>query len=467
MVGNQQEARTEAISDRDNYKMTPTFSLIVLGTAILLIVVMISKLKVHPFLALLAASLVVGIGTGMPPTAMVAAFEKGMGSTLGFLAGIIGLGSILGKLLEESGGAKRIATTLLNLLGERNASWAMMLVGFIAGIPVFFEVGFVLLIPLIYVVARQTRISMLYLGVPLATSLMVVHCILPPHPAATAITGMLNADIGTVILYGLIVGLPTAIIAGPIWVRFACNRDATPAQQAFLAARSEAQADDQPLPPFGITLATVLLPLLLMVAKTLAVTVLAKGTPLYEWVAFIGNPLIALALSVVFAYWALGLRRGLDMAQLLNLTQRCFPPLAGILLIIGAGGAFNDMLVGSGIGKALADVLNQTQLNPIILAWLIAGIMHFAVGSATVAMISAAGMVMPMLGQHPEYNREILVIAIGAGAIGWTHITDSAFWVVKEYLGLSLSDALKKFTAATVLASVIALCLTLLLSKIV
>jgi len=228
-----------------------------------------------------------------------------------------------------------------------------------------------------------------------------------------------------------------------------------------------AQAEEQATPAFGITLTTVLLPLVLMVGKTLAVTVLDKGSALYEWVAFLGSPLIALTLSVVFAYWALGLRRGLDMADLLSLTQRCFPPLAGILLIIGAGGAFNDMLVGSGIGKALADVLNQTQLNPIILAWLIAGIMHFAVGSATVAMISAAGMVMPILGQHPEYNREILVIAIGAGAIGWTHITDSAFWVVKEYLGLSLSDALKKFTAATVLASVVALCLTLLLSKIV
>ncbi|NBA93912.1 gluconate:H+ symporter [Pseudomonas sp. R5(2019)] len=447
--------------------MTPTFSLIVLGAAILIIVVMISKLRVHPFLALMAASLVVGIGTGMAPTAMVAAFEKGMGSTLGFLAGIIGLGSILGKLLEESGGARRIATTLLNRLGERNASWAMMLVGFIAGIPVFFEVGFVLLIPLIYVVARQTKISMLYLGVPLATSLMVVHCILPPHPAATAITGMLNADIGTVIMYGLIVGLPTAIIAGPIWVRFACKREASESQETFLAARAPANADDREIPGFAITLTTVLLPLVLMVGKTLTVTVLEKGSALYEWVSFFGNPLIALALSVCFAYWALGLRRGLNMAALLNLTNRCFPPLAGILLIIGAGGAFNDMLVGSGIGKTLADVLNQTQLNPIILAWLIAGIMHFAVGSATVAMISAAGMVLPILGQHPEYNREILVVAIGAGAIGWTHITDSAFWVVKEYLGLSLSDALKKFTAATVLASVVALCLTLLLSKIV
>lgn len=447
--------------------MTPAFSLSVLGTAILLIVVLISKLRVHPFLSLMAASLLVGVGTGMSPTAMVAAFEKGMGGTLGFLAGVIGLGSILGKLLEESGGARRIATTLLDVLGERNASWAMMLVGFIAGIPVFFEVGFVLLIPLIYVVARQARINMLYLGAPLATSLMVVHCILPPHPAATAITGMLNADIGKVIVYGLIVGLPTAVIAGPVWVRFMCSRQAPEGQQQFLAERSEATVDDKASPGFGITLATVLLPLALMVGKTLSVTLLAKESAAHEWVSFFGNPLTALALSVCFAYWSLGLRRGLAMGDLLNLTHRCFPPLAGILLIIGAGGAFNDILVGSGIGKVLADLLSQSQLNPIILAWLIAGLMHFAVGSATVAMISAAGMVLPVLGQHPEYNREILVIAIGAGAIGWTHITDSAFWVVKEYLGISLSEAIKKFTGATVLASFTALGCTLLLANFV
>lgn len=445
--------------------MTPTFSLLILGTSILLIVVLIGKFRVHPFLSLIAASLIVGIGTGMPPTAIVSAFEKGMGSTLGFLAGIIGLGSILGKLLEESGGAKRIATTLLQLLGEKNASWAMMLVGFIAGIPVFFEVGFVLLIPLIYVVARQTRINLLYLGVPLATSLMVVHCILPPHPAATAITGMLNADIGKVILYGLIVGLPTAVIAGPIWVKLTCTRQASPSQAQFLAERSEAVIDDSNPPSFAIAMVTVLLPLALMVGKTLTAPLLAKGSMALEWVSFIGNPLIALVLSICFAYWSLGLRRGLAMSDLLSLTHRCFPPLAGILLIIGAGGAFNDMLIGSGIGKVLAEVLGQSQINPIILAWLIAGLMHFAVGSATVAMISAAGMVLPILGQHPEYSPEILVIAIGAGAIGWTHVTDSAFWVVKEYLGISLSEAIKKFTGATVLASVSALIFTLILSK--
>jgi len=221
------------------------------------------------------------------------------------------------------------------------------------------------------------------------------------------------------------------------------------------------------MPGFATTLSVVLLPLVVMVGKTFIAAHLAQGSALREWVSFIGNPLVAIALSVLWAYWQLGLRRGKSMAQLLALTQRSFTPLAGILLIIGAGGAFNDMLVGSGIGKVLADLLGQAQLNPIILAWLVAGLMHFAVGSATVAMISTAGMVLPMLGQSPEYNRAIMVVAIGAGAIGWTHVTDSAFWIVKEYLGLSLAEALKKFTAATVLASCVALLATLLLARFV
>ncbi|MFC6283034.1 MULTISPECIES: GntT/GntP/DsdX family permease [Polaromonas] len=440
--------------------------LLVLLAAIVLIVVLIVKVRVHAFLALMAACFVVGIGSGMPLADIVGSLEKGVGGTLGFLAAIIGLGSILGKMLEESGGAERIAQTLLHTLGKQRASWVMMLVGFIAGIPVFFEVGFVLLIPLIYVVAKDTRLNMLYLGVPLAISLMTVHCMLPPHPAAMAITGMLGADVGKVILYGLIVGLPTAVIAGPLWIKLACKSEAPATQDAFLEERCETRASKD-LPGFGLTLFTILLPLLLMVGKTLGVMGLSKGSAAFELVSFLGNPLTALVIAVVFAYWSLGLRRGLRMADLLKLTDKSFPPLASILLIIGAGGAFNGILIDSGIGKVLADSLAQLNMNPIVLAWLVAGLMHFAVGSATVAMISAAGMVLPVLNTHPEQSREIMVIAIGAGAIGWTHVTDSAFWVVKEYLGASLADALKKFTAGTVLASLVALGLTLLLAQFV
>ncbi|MTJ80550.1 MAG: permease DsdX [Telmatospirillum sp.] len=440
--------------------------LLVLFAAIAVIVVLIVKVKVHAFLALLAACFVVGLGTGMPLSGIVSSFEKGMGDTLGFLAAIIGLGSILGKMLEESGGAERIAQTLLSSLGHQRASWVMMMVGFIAGIPVFFEVGYVLLIPLVYVVARETKINLLYLGVPLAVSLMTVHCMLPPHPAATAITGMLGADIGKVILYGLIVGLPTAIIAGPVWIKLSCVRAAPSDQDAFIAERCDPLAEGRALPGFGLTLFTILLPLLLMVMKTLAAG-LPKETVAAQTISFLGNPLTALTIAVVFAYWSLGLRRGSTMEDLQQATQRCFPPLAGILLIIGAGGAFNGMLIDSGIGKVLAAELARTSLSPIFLAWLVAGLMHFAVGSATVAMISAAGMVTPLLAGAPGISREIMVIAIGSGAIGWTHVTDSAFWVVKEYLGVPLPDALKKFTGGTILASVVSLGLILVLSHIV
>lgn len=444
----------------------PTLTLLlVLFSAIILIVFLIVKVRVHAFLALTAASFVVGIGSGMPLAQMASSYEKGVGGTLGFLATIIGLGGILGKMLEESGGAERIAQTLLSALGKERASWAMMLVGFIAGIPVFFEVGFVLLIPLIYVVAKETRINLLYLGVPLAVSLMAVHCMLPPHPAAMAITGLLGADVGKVIVYGLIIALPTAIIAGPLWIKLVCKSEAPDTQEAFLDEHCVDSAT-RDLPGLGLTLLTILLPLLLMVGKSFAAG-LPHDSGLFSIVSFLGTPLIALSIAVVFAYWALGLRRGLSMPDLFAHTQKSFPPLASILLIIGAGGAFNGILVDSGVGNALSGSLTQLNMNPIVLAWLVAGLMHFAVGSATVAMISAAGMVMPMLSAHPTVSKEIICIAIGAGAIGWTHVTDSAFWVVKEYLGVSLAEALKKFTSATVLASLIALGLTLLLSQFV
>jgi len=440
--------------------------LLVLFAAIAVIIVMIVRLRIHAFLALLAACLVVGIGSGMPLSNIADSFERGMGSTLGFLAGIIGLGSILGKILEDSGGAERIARTLLTLFGPQRASWVMMLVGFIAGIPVFFEVGFILLIPLIYVIARETKLNLLYLGVPLAVSLMAVHCMLPPHPAAMAIIDTLHADVGKVILYGLVIGLPTAAIAGPIWIRFACDQTPTPTQKIFLDTNCSMPDEARNLPGFGITLLTIVLPLVLMIARTVTRGANVDGH-IAQICAFIGDPLIALTIAVTFAYWSLGLRRGATMAILLESTQKSLPPIASILLIIGAGGAFNGMLIDSGVGKTLANMLAQSELSPIFLAWAMAGIMHFAIGSATVAMMSAAGIVLPLLASNPTLRPEIMVIAIGAGAIGFTHVTDSAFWVVKEYSGVSLSDALKKFTAGTTLASVVALGLTLLLSAVI
>ena len=439
-----------------------TWLLGVLFASIALIIFLIMKVRLHAFIALVIACFVVGCGAGMEPATIVKSLEAGFGGTLGFLIAIIGLGGILGKMLEESGGAERLAKTLLAKLGSTRAHWVMAIVGAIAGIPVFFEVGFVLLIPLVYVVARETRINLMYLGIPLAISLLTIHCILPPHPAAMAITGMLHADVGMVILYSLLVGIPTMIVAGPIWVSLCCGRQASEAQQVFLQSHGARVASDRALPGIGITLFTIALPLLLMVLKT-ATAGLPETSPVQHVARFVGNPLTALLISVAFAYWSLGLRQGRSMAQLLEVTQRSFPPLANIIFVIGAGGAFNAVLIESGVGKAISGLLAGTDINLIILAWFIAWLMHFAVGSATVAMVSAASMINPMLAADPHLKPEILVIAIGAGSIGWAHVTDSAFWVVKEYLNVSLSEALKKFTGGTVVASIVALLATLVL----
>ncbi|POF44392.1 permease DsdX [Pseudomonas laurylsulfativorans] len=440
-----------------------TWLLGVLFTSIALIIFLIMKVRLHAFIALVIACFVVGFGAGMPVPKIISTLESGIGGTLGFLIAIIGLGGILGKILEESGGAERLAKTLLDNLGSKRAHWVMAIVGAIAGIPVFFEVGFVLLIPLVYVVARETKINTLFLGIPLAISLMTIHCILPPHPAAMAITVMMGADVGTVIIYGLLVGIPTIIVAGPIWVNLYCGREASASQQVFLKAQGQSVGAARTLPGFGITLLTIGLPLILMVFKTAT-----AGLPDEMWIKlaaqFVGNPLIALMISVGFAYWSLGLRQRRTMIELLELTQRSFPALANIIFVIGAGGAFNAVLIESGVGKAISGLLAGSDINLIILAWFVAWLMHFAVGSATVAMVSAAGMIHPMLAADPHLKPEILVIAIGAGSIGWAHVTDSAFWVVKEYLNVSLSDALKKFTGGTVVASIVALLATLLLN---
>ena len=456
----------------------------VLIVAIALIVVLIVRVKLHPALALTLAAFGVGIVTGTPLDTLGDTIETGVGGTLGFLALIIGFGSILGKMLEVSGGAERIAKSLLHRLGRDRATWVMMLIGFIAGIPVFVEVGFVLLVPLVFVIARQAKISVIKIGIPLVTSLMVVHCIVPPHPAVTAIAGTLGADIGKVIVLGLLVGLPCAAVGGPVFsyvgIRGAVAAPVTAGRLSASGAEDES-ADEAPsgrlpaqvsepdrsLPGFGITLLTILLPLLIMVGRTVLVQVLPESSRALPVVNLVGNPIAALLVAVFFAYWSLGLRRGRGMSDLLDLTDGSFGPIAGILLIIGAGGAFNEVLIASGIGDGIAHLLSALPVSPVILAWLIALLLHFAVGSATVAMISAAGIVLPMVTDDPSLSPEVMAIAIGAGAIGLTQVTDSLFWLVKEYLGMSVQQTLRSLTLATSCASVVGLIGALLLNLVV
>lgn len=436
----------------------------VLISSILLIVISIVKLKLHPFLALLLSSFYVGILMGMKPLAMISAIEDGIGGTLGFLAAVIGLGTILGKMMEVSGAAERIGITL------QKCRWLspeviMVLVGLICGITLFVEVGVVLLIPLAFSIAKKTQTSLLMLAIPLCTALMAVHCIVPPHPAALYVTNALGADIGSVILYGLLIGLIASLVGGPIFLRIIKNKmpfKKVPEEFSDLKVRTEDE-----LPSLAATLFTVLLPIILMLIKTTAELNIDKTTSLYATLEFIGNPITAMFIGAFVAYYVLGLRRNIGMNKLLIHTENCFSSIANILLIIGAGGAFNSILKTSGLSDSLANILSQLDMHPILLAWLVAIILHAAVGSATVAMMGATAIVSPMLSMYPNVSPEIITLAIGSGAIGCTIVTDSLFWLVKQYCGATMTEIFKYYTSATFIASVVALICTFLLSSII
>ena len=432
------------------------FLIATLVSAIILVILLIMKARLHAFISLVIACFYVGILTGMPLLKICSSIEAGMGSTLGFLATVLGLGSILGKMLEESGGAERLARTLINTLGKKRANWAMMIVGLLTGIPVFFQVGFVLLIPLVISVARATGLSIVAIGVPMGVSLQIVHCMLPPHPAAMAIAATLNADLGKVILLGLVACIPAAIIAGPFYAKILSKNIKTD-----LKALTEpvTPVPDSALPKFGITLFTILLPMIIMVAKTIFDLTSLKTSSYADIVNFIGNPITALLISAFFFYFSLGLCRGFNRNQLLKFTEQCFGPVAGILLVIGAGGAFNKVLLDSGLGTQLGDVLASLSL-------IVAAMMRLSVGSATVAMMTATGIVLPILPQYPNLDPALVALAVGSGAICFSTVTDSGFWIVKEYFGISVMDALKSYTLATCIASITAISITLLLSTI-
>jgi len=376
---------------------TLTLVLTAVGS-VLLLLFLVMKARMHAFVALMVVSIGAGLFSGMPLDKIAATMEKGMGGTLGFLAAVIGLGTILGKMMEVSGAAERIGLTLQRCRWL-SADVIMVLVGLICGITLFVEVGVVLLIPLAFSIAKKTNTSLLKLAIPLCTALRAVHCVVPPHPAALFVANKLGADIGTVIVYGLLVGLIASLVGGPLFLRLLGNRlpfKPVPAEFSNLDVREEST-----LPSLGATLFTVLLPIGLMLVKTVAELNMAKGGTLYTVLEFIGNPITAMFIAVFVAYYMLGIRRQMGMGVLLTHTENGFGSIANILLIIGAGGAFNAILKSSGLADNLAVILSNLDMHPILLAWLVALILHAAVGSATVAMMGATAIVAPMLPLYP------------------------------------------------------------------
>lgn len=440
------------------------FIIFTLITSIMIIVYTVLRLKIHPFLALLLASFYVGTLMGMNPLEMVNSIEAGIGNTLSFLAAVIGLGTILGKMMDISGAAERICISLQRCR-YLSPDIIMVLIGIACGVMLFVEVGVVLLIPLAFSIAKRNNISLLKLAIPLCTALMAVHCVVPPHPAALFVTNKLGANIGSVIVYGLPVCLLASLISGPVFLKLLANH--LPFKQVPVEFSNIEIHRNEKLPSLGITLFTVFLPIALMLVKTAAELNMYKGSSLYTLLEFIGNPITAMFTTVLVAYYTLGVKQNIAMGTIFAKTESCFASIGNILLIISAGGAFNSVLKNSGLSDTLAVTLSNLDIHPILLAWLIAIILHAAVGSATVAMMGATAIVVPILPLYPNISPEIMTLAIGSGAIGCTIFTDSLFWLVKQYCGITLNEAFKYYTTATCIASIVALGCTFLISFII
>lgn len=434
--------------------------------SIVFLVVLIAKFKWNPFVTLMLSSLLLGFFAGMKPADIIKAVTGGLGGTLGTIAIVIGLGTMLGKMMAESGGAERIATTLINKFGEKRVHWAMMLVGFIVGIPVFFEVGVILLIPIVFIVARKTKMSLLQIGIPILAGLSTVHGLVPPHPAPMIAIDAYKANLGKTILYSIIIGLPTAVIAGPLFGKFIGKR--IQVEPPAELAEQFATSDRRELPGFGITLFTILMPVLLMLIGSVASIIDPKATSVItQFCAFIGHEIIALLIAVVFSFFSLGFSKGFKKEDISRFTSECLAPTATIILIIGAGGAFKQVLINSGVGGAIAAIATQAHINVILFAWLVAALIRVATGSATVAMTTAAGIVAPVLALNPNANVELVVLATGAGSLVLSHVNDAGFWMVKEFFNMSVPQTLKSWTVMETLLSVVGLIFILLLSAIV
>jgi GntP family gluconate:H+ symporter len=385
---------------------------------------------------------------------------------------IFGLGAMLGKLIADSGGAQRIAMTLVDKFGEKNIQWAVVVSSFIIGIALFFEVGLVLLIPIVFAISRQLNVSILYLGIPMATALSVTHGFLPPHPGPTVIAGEYGANLGEVLLYGIIISIPTAIIAGPIFTKLA--KKLVPASFtrtgniASLGEQKTFKIEDTP--GFGISVFTAMLPVILMSIATI-ITLLQKTMGFADntglaIIRFIGGASTAMVISLLFAIYTMGLARKIPIKDVMDSCTSAINAIGMMLLIIGGGGAFKQVLINGGVGDYVAELFKGTSISPILLAWIIAAILRIALGSATVAALTTAGLVIPMLGQS-DVNLALVVLATGAGSLILSHVNDAGFWMFKEYFGLSMKETFATWTLLETIISVSGLVFILLLSLFV
>ena len=436
-------------------------NLLIVLFGILLLVLLISWGKLNAFLAFLVVSIVTGLLLGIPFGGITKSLYKGIGDTLGQLSIVIVLGAMLGKIVAESGAAQRIAMTMMNVFGTRYIQWALMITGFIIGIPLFYNVGFVLMVPLIFSVVYKYKLPALYIGLPMLASLSVTHGFLPPHPAPAALVGQFHATMGKTLLYGICIAIPAIILAGPIFSRTLKGIVASPLEGLVAKDKPEDQ-----LPSMRNSLLSSLLPVILLMLTTLLPLLFAMPPAVKAVVDFLGDPSIILLLAIGLATYTLGIGCGMSIKKIMRIYEEAVKDIAMILLIVAGAGALKEVFLDSGVSKEIAGVLQEWPVHPLVLGWLIAAIIRVCLGSATVAGLTAAGIILPLMNKmHVDPN--LMVLSVGAGSLLFSHVNDGGFWLFKEYFNLSIKDTIRSWSVMETIVSLVGLVGVLLLNLLV
>lgn len=452
-----------------------TFLVVLTAASIGLVILLVARWKMNAFIALLVASMLMGIAavtrgiSGTPaggaakPLAMLDVlemFQTGMGKTLGAIGAILVLGAILGKLFGESGGAEVLAKKFAAILGPKNVHWLIPILALIIGLTTWFVVGLLLLLPILLTLTRETKRPFLLLALPLLSFLSVMHGLMPPHPGPVIALAKLHGDAGKLLLWGFLIGIPVAAIAGPLFARIAIKR-VTVNPPAFAPILQE----NQRLPGFGVTLITILIPIVLLLAGTVAELAHMDSPAIHAVIHFVGNPTIALLIAVLVAFYTLGVRCGHTPAQLLRITEQSVASIAMPVIVVGAGAGFGRVITDMGVARILGDIAAHGHLSPIVYGWLAAAFIRVATGSATVAITIASELIAPVLASATGVNTELVIISIGCGSLFLSHLNDGGFWVVKECLGLTVGETLRTWTITETLIGVCGLGLCILAQR--
>lgn len=439
-------------------------TIVLIGISICLLILCITYLKINAFLSFLLVSILSGLCLGIAPDQLIITVEKGIAGVMGSLTLIIVLGAMLGKIVAESGAAEIIAVQMVRLMGEKYLQWGLMLTGFVVGIPLFYGIGFVLLVPLIFSIAYRYKLPAVYIGLPMLAALSVTHGFIPPHPSPVALVALFHADMGLTLIYGLLIAVPAIVLGGPLFGRYLKNMRSSHA--SIFQPKEEAASQEYKQPSVHISLLVAMLPVLLIILFTLLPYVLVTDhVTVLQLLKFVGSPTVVMVLAIVVATYFLGLKTGRSMTKVMAIYESAVRDIAMILLIIAGSGIFKQVMEDSGVSLLLANTLQQLPVSPLLLAWLITAVIRGCVGSATVAALTAAGVLLPMV-DRGQVDPNLMVLAIGAGSLMFSHVNDAGFWLFKEYFGLSVKDTILSWSVMETIVSVVGLLAVLLLQLV-